>query len=80
VINVVRHCFPLTFSEENLCVSRLQGILDVYRYSLHNIELNGPTFFSDIIRTASRIASSTSNSYQILLIITDGRLMICKNY
>ncbi|CAG8786975.1 2978_t:CDS:1, partial [Cetraspora pellucida] len=50
--------------------------IDIYKHSLKNVNLSGPTNFSPIIRTISdnlkELASMQKNVYGILLIITDG--------
>ena len=56
----------------------LQGILNVYRYSLGQIELYGPTNFSSILDMSIQYASSgtsqESQQYYLLLIITVSHL------
>ena len=52
----------------------LKGILDVYRYTLSQIEFYGPTNFSTFLDKATEYAtggiSQEAQSYHILLIIT----------
>jgi len=43
------HCFPLNGVNENPEVQYVQGILDLYRNTLPNIKLSGPTKFSGIL-------------------------------
>ena len=45
----VMHCFPLNGVNENPEVHYVQGILDLYRNTLPNIKLSGPTKFSGIL-------------------------------
>ena len=53
---------------------RLKGILDVYRYTLSQVEFYGPTNFSTFLDKAIEYAtggvSQEAQSYHILLIIT----------
>lgn len=68
-------CFPLTFSENNVEVDGLDGILKVYKESIQKVELYCPTNFSPVIQKATEIAIQSFNelkTYTILLIITDG--------
>ena len=50
--------------------------MQLYNTALMNVELAGPTYFGPIISEAFRIAQMNanegSNTYQILLILTDG--------
>lgn len=72
----VDHCFPLTFNLQSPCVRGLEGILSVYRHALAQVELNGPTLFTPIIRSATQAALASYNPpshvYTVLLIMTDG--------
>jgi hypothetical protein len=72
----VSHCFPLNFNESNPEVYGVQGILDVYRYSLSHVQLYGPTNFSSFLDRAIEVSVGTTTqekqSYFILLVITDG--------
>jgi hypothetical protein len=70
----VSHCFPLNFNDSNPEVYGVQGILDVYRYSLGQVQLYGPTNFSSFLDKAIDVAVGTTSqetqSYFILLVIT----------
>ncbi|CAG8823521.1 11064_t:CDS:1, partial [Dentiscutata erythropus] len=50
--------------------------IDIYKHSLQNVNLSGPTNFSPIVQTISNnlkeIVPTQNNVYAILLIITDG--------
>jgi vacuolar-type H+-ATPase subunit F/Vma7 len=75
VRGAISHCFPLTFNPEAPNVHGLDGIMQVYRHALSQVELAGPTLFSHVIRFASRNAVESfreSRTYTILLILTDG--------
>lgn len=72
---IINHCFPLTFNPQAPCVHGLDGMLGAYRNALMQVQLSGPTLFSHVINSASRIAQESwaeSRTYTILLIITDG--------
>lgn len=43
----VSHCFNLT--PDNTEVLGVQGILDAYRFSIHNAGLYGPTLFAPLL-------------------------------
>ncbi|KAL5473555.1 hypothetical protein EMCRGX_G028048 [Ephydatia muelleri] len=74
----VSHCFPLNFNYQNPEVYGVQGILDAYQYTLHNVKLHGPTNFSSFLDRAMQYASAhnaqQSQNYFILLVITDGEI------
>eukprot|EP00752_Nemacystus_decipiens_P006392 g5760.t1 len=75
----VSHCFPICRvshaggPEEAYGV---QGILQAYTAALHNVQLAGPTLFTEVLQTAmaraNRPASQTDQRYDVLLILTDG--------
>ncbi|CAG8491554.1 4267_t:CDS:1 [Dentiscutata heterogama] len=73
--STVSHSFLLTSggSSHNTGISRA---IDIYKHSLQNVNLSGPTNFSPIIQTISNnlkeLVSIQNNVYGILLIITDG--------
>jgi hypothetical protein len=72
---VVSHCFPLTFNPQAPCVHGLEGMIGAYRNALVQVQLSGPTLFSQVINETSRIAQESwaeERTYTILLIITDG--------
>ncbi|CAI2192152.1 2782_t:CDS:10 [Funneliformis geosporum] len=70
------HTYPLNDNFENPEVFGVDGIMEVYRKTINNVVLDGPTNFSPIINhTAATIKSEISKGedvYYILLIITDG--------
>ena len=55
-------------------INPLQGILDVYRYSLSQVQLYGPTNFSSFLDKAVEmsvgVTSQERQNYTILLVIT----------
>ena len=75
---IVRHCFQCGPVEE---VKGVQGVLDAYRQVFSSgLIMSGPTVFTEVIETAAARATSSleqaksigSQSYTILLILTDG--------
>jgi len=76
--NAVSHCFALNGNPQNPEVPGIKGIIDVYEYTLTNVQLYGPTLFSSILQTTSLIAnaftSQQKQKYYILLVITDGSI------
>lgn len=54
----------------------VHGILQAYTEALHNVQLAGPTLFTEVLQTAmaraNRPASQTDQRYDVLLILTDG--------
>lgn len=76
--NRVSHCFPLNGQEDNPEVRGLDGILNVYRQSLGQVTLYGPTIFHQVFRKAFEMAgphcTQDVQRYQIFLCITDGVL------
>ena len=71
--NEVSHAFPLTGDPLNPYVNGYESILEIYRRTMPEIKLSGPTYFSEILRAQiSIIQNSGPNNYHILLILTDG--------
>ncbi|RIA95184.1 Copine-domain-containing protein [Glomus cerebriforme] len=72
----VSHAYPLNHNFEDPEVLGVDGIMAVYKQTIDNVELYGPTNFSPIInQTATTIKkemSANNDIYYILLIITDG--------
>lgn len=50
------HCFSLTGNENDPWCYGLDGIMDVYKNALKNVNLNGPTHFSSILKKAMSVA------------------------
>lgn len=73
--DVPSHKFPLSGSEDANCHT-IEDVLNMYRHTLYNVRLSGPTEFSQIIRAAAEHAAEevaqNEQSYTILLIVTDG--------
>jgi len=77
VNNAVSHCFSLGQTPQ---VYGIPGVLEAYRNVLYSVPLSGPTFFAPLIRTVAQTAfnpelSQNSQSYTVLLILTDGEVM-----
>jgi hypothetical protein len=70
------HCFNLTLSNESQ-VDGIEGIMQAYKNAIKTVSLNGPTYFSPIIRKTIEDVKSDDkgNNYYILLIITDGQIV-----
>lgn len=68
----VSHCFPLDPQGQE--VQGIDGILQVYSNALNVVTLSGPTLFAPMLNhLLSQVASSNqSESYNIMLILTDG--------
>ncbi|CAM9640078.1 unnamed protein product [Scytosiphon promiscuus] len=75
----VSHCFPIcrvsnTGGPEE--AYGVPGILEAYTAALHNVQLAGPTFFTEVLQTAmaraNRPLSQMEQRYDVLLILTDG--------
>eukprot|EP00599_Poterioochromonas_sp_BG-1_P003567 CAMPEP_0173145834 /NCGR_PEP_ID=MMETSP1105-20130129/8128_1 /TAXON_ID=2985 /ORGANISM="Ochromonas sp., Strain BG-1" /LENGTH=627 /DNA_ID=CAMNT_0014059909 /DNA_START=85 /DNA_END=1968 /DNA_ORIENTATION=- len=71
VYSPVSDCFP--FSKEEAV--GVEGIMDLYKKTMKNVMLSGPTNLATVIRTATNHAiqaAETHLNYTIQLIITDG--------
>ncbi len=71
VYSPVSDCFP--FSKEEAV--GVEGIMDLYKKTMKNVMLSGPTNLATVIRTATSHAiqaAETHLNYTIQLIITDG--------
>lgn len=73
----VSHCFPLSLNSQQVEVPGIAGVGQAYQNTLRQIQLYGPTYFSEVIDTACAMADRTCNdkeqNYTILLLITDGK-------
>lgn len=72
------HCFTLNF-RENPNVEGIEGIINTYKKCLSRIQLDGPTYFSPLIKNMTNYVKfqtqkALSSSYYILLILTDGQI------
>ena len=70
------HCFNLTLRDGVEEVNGIDGLCEAYKKCLNSVQLYGPTYFSEILNNvaakSSNICSQQSQTYNILLIITDG--------
>jgi Mg-chelatase subunit ChlD len=70
--------FPCSGNWETSYGNSIAGIYELYNYALANVCLSGPTYFAPLIRfTSQKIATELHgkpNSYNVLLIITDGAI------
>jgi len=73
----VSHCWALNGNPGNPQVPGAQGILAKYRETLPQIELYGPTIFSEIIGQFVQMvrAQGQVTIYHVLLIMTDGAIV-----
>ena len=69
----VSHCFHLNGFEQPEWKG-LQGLMEAYNFSLANVKLYGPTYFSPWIETFVTFVQENLSTplYHILLIMTDG--------
>jgi len=74
----VMHCFPCTGNPSDPLVDGLAGIMKVYNYALHNVDLSGPTLFAPLLRETMKVCQTAvnngDNQYYILLLLTDGEI------
>ena len=52
----VSHMFPCNFNYQNPFVEKVQGIIDIYRSSVAQIQLYGPTNFAPVISQTAAMA------------------------
>uniref|UniRef100_A0A7S2S3S0 C2 domain-containing protein n=1 Tax=Mucochytrium quahogii TaxID=96639 RepID=A0A7S2S3S0_9STRA len=76
----VSHCFPLNGNPHNPEVHGVNGLMQSYEAALHGVQLSGPTYFAPLLDVVNRTVhnpelSQQSQSYTILLILTDGAIM-----
>ena len=77
----VSHCFPMTDDGSYGPCRGIGGVLQAYANTLRTVSLSGPTLFTQIVTQAAQTASSAAVSqgnqkYFILLIITDGKVLL----
>lgn len=70
------HCFPLSLSTSKPYAMGIPHLIELYKHCLLHTELSGPTYFHELIQsatiTAQQAYSQTSQHFDILLILTDG--------
>jgi hypothetical protein len=71
------HCFPCNLMEDPN-VTGVEGIIDSYKFSLNNVKLDGPTYFSPVFKSMINSVKSAMtekiNSYYVFMILTDGEI------
>lgn len=69
-------CFPCSGDYARVAGHAVQGVFELYKYALKNVELSGPTYFAPLIKNAVEEARENYRrdpfNYSILLILTDG--------
>lgn len=74
----VSHFFPCSGKFESAQGHDVKGVFDLYSYALKNVELSGPTLFGPLLKevvSQTRVAyQNDPNTYNILLILTDGAI------
>eukprot|EP01083_Nonionella_stella_P092710 259600_1 len=72
----ISHCFNITLQPNKEEVDGIDGLIAAYQQCLGKVQLYGPTYFSEILSNAAAksmgICDQNNQSYNILLIITDG--------
>eukprot|EP01083_Nonionella_stella_P083739 231607_1 len=72
----ISHCFNLTLRANEEEVDGINGLCEAYTNCLQKVQLYGPTYFSEILNNAAAksigVCNQNSQTYNILLIITDG--------
>jgi hypothetical protein len=68
------HCFNLVPGPPNATAVGIAGILQAYNAAVQTVQLSGPTIFSQVLQTATAMATAgcDGSQYFVLLIITDG--------
>jgi hypothetical protein len=69
------HCFPINFSVDPN-INFIDNVLLTYRQNLMKLNFSGPTYFAPLINNVLQTIknNNSKNSYQILLILTDGMI------
>lgn len=74
----VSHFFPCSGKSDAFCGHDVKGVFDLYSYCLKNVTLSGPTYFGPLLEQVviqTRAAYQMDpNTYNILLILTDGAI------
>ena len=80
----ISHCFNITLTPEQEEVDGIDGLIEAYKTCLTKVQLYGPTYFSEILSNAAAksmgICDQRNQSYNILLIITDGVINDMQRY
>jgi hypothetical protein len=67
------HCFNLVQGGPNASASGIEGILNAYNNAVQTVTLSGPTIFSQVLQTATALATSglDGSQYYTLLVSID---------
>ena len=74
----VSHCFNINFNKDDPNIHEVDNIIKFYKESLTKVKLNGPTYFSYVIKKVIDNINHDlkykpkENHYYILMILTDG--------
>lgn len=75
-INGISHCFAVSGNAADPTINGIQSIIQMYRQTLPQIGLGGPTLFgpllTEFLTMMQAQRQSGANEYQILLLLTDG--------
>jgi hypothetical protein len=72
----VSHCFPISLNNPDIYT--IDNVIASYREVIFKINFSGPTYFSPFIKrnilNISEVLKADKNVYNILMILTDGRI------
>jgi hypothetical protein len=72
---MTNHCFPCNLLQDPN-VDGVEGIVASYKHSISHVRLDGPTYFSPVIKAMTNSVKESLqqkiNSYYIFMILTDG--------
>lgn len=73
------HCFAVNGNIFDPEVDGIDGVVEAYTKAINTVSLSGPTNFSEVIETVNKMTeqmncSQQEQKYNILLIITDGKI------
>ena len=78
VLSPVSHCFVLSGNPQEVEACGVEHLMMMYKNAISNVELSGPTYFAPLIEETMKLAQNCkqngSNTYQTLLILTDGEI------
>lgn len=75
-INAVSHCFALNGDPANPNIIGIQNIVSMYKQSLSQVGLGGPTLFAPLLLEFKKYVQSVMamRTYPVLLLLTDGAI------
>jgi len=75
-MNEVSHCFAINGKPASPDIIGIEGIVQTYQQTLPHIKLAGPTLFAPLLNEFYNYVRSSegTNTYQILLLLTDGAI------